>query len=377
MSGHRWLLGWVVLSLGSGCAVTSRLGASVGIGALSREEVDAAIQAEDYPQLKGVCDEQIAVKGSANVWGDACKASYRLAAAKDEEYGYLKAHCAKRDKLFGATFAEACKGVMQQADRRDDRAQLTLMCGQEKQPDACRKLAFKTKFSDLAKPDCSTLAQRFAKAREGDFDPYKATSTDIAPIAAALVRCKESGLLFEELIRPGGPGPNTFGTQLLLETEKEVGGELLALLESYLVKNTGAQFLKGEFGHLAGNHLSHWLVQTQRTQLCEPLVKAARGANPGVLFELAYYFWETGCKASAPLGVELLSSETGEHRQGGCQLLERYGDASHLSRLAIVAQNDTAYRVVERPADSGVYVKEFFVADACRQAIGKIRLRTE
>jgi hypothetical protein len=92
---------------------------------------------------------------------------------------------------------------------------------------------------------------------------------------------------------------------------------------------------------------------------------------------MTLYFSETSCKESAPLAVQLLASNVPYNRKVGCDMLAKLGDKSHLAKVTIVADNDTANEVVERPQGSGVYTKEFFVADACKAAIGKIKLREE
>lgn len=377
MINARLSLGLAALSLLMGCAGLANVGASLGVGGATPDEVKAAIKAEDYPKLKALCNKEIGIQSNiANYHGDACAAAIRIAETK-EDAPFLKPLCGKRDEMFGSHYNPSCPAMLRLAVKQNDKAHLKFMCEEDKYDDACRTLKTQGSFADLAKPDCSTLASRVTEARKDFLSSSKATSEELGRVVGALARCGEGKMIFESLAHIGEPGVGGYGTKVLLAAEKEAGAELFSTFEKYTKENTGAKYLGAEHGNFAANHISHWLLETSRKDLCKPLAAATKGANEPVVASMMLYFSSTDCKESAPLAVQLLASNVPSNRMVGCNTLAKVGDKSHLSKVTIVAESDTANEVVERPHGSGVFTKEYFVADACKSAIGKIKLREE
>jgi hypothetical protein len=375
----RLLFGLAALSLSVGCVTFKQLGTSLGGvgGGATPEEVKAAIKAEDYPKLKDLCNEVTPIKSDiANYHGDACEAAIRIAEAQDDAE-FLKPLCGKRKESFGSHYKTACPAMLRLAVKRNDQAHLRFLCEHDQYDDACRTLKTQGSFADLANPDCSTLAGRVSKARNDFLASDKATAEELGRVVGALARCGEGKMIFESLAHIGDPGLNGYGTQVLLTAEKEAGPALFTTFEKYTKEYSGSKFLGVEHGQYAANHIAHWLLETKRTDLCKPLVTASQGAKAPVVSAMMLYFQSAECKESTPLAVQLLASDVPALRAEGCETLAQLGDKSHLSKLSIVAETDTSYAVEERPEGSGVFVKDYFVADACRRAIGKIKLRSE
>jgi hypothetical protein len=372
----RLSLGLAAISLSAGCAGLTAMGASLGVAGATPEEVSAAIKAEDYPKLKDLCNEVIGINSNvANHHGDACAAAIRIAETK-EDAEFLKPLCGKRTKMFGSHYSPACPAMLRLAVKKNDQAHLGFMCEQDKYEDACRTLQTQGSFADLAKPDCSTLPDRVTKARKDFLSSSKATPEELGRVVGALAKCGEGKMIFESLAHIGEPGVSGYGTKMLLAAEKEAGPELFSTFEKYTKENAGSAYLSAEHGDFAANHIGFWLLETNRKD-CKPIAAASKGAKEAVVASMMRYFSATDCKESAPLAVGLLASNVPRFRMVACETLAKLGDKSHLGKLAIVAENDTANEVVERPQGSGVFTKEYFVADACKAAIGKIKLREE
>jgi hypothetical protein len=368
-------LGVAALSLSAGCAGLTMMGASLGVGGATPEEVQAAVKAEDYPKLKDLCNKVIPINSNiANYHGDACSAAIRIAETK-EDAEFLKPLCAKRTESFGSHYSSACPAMMRLAVKKNDHAHLQVMCAQENYDAACRTLKIQGSFADLDKPDCSTLADRVTKARKDFLSSNSATEEELGRVVSALAKCGEGKMIFESIAHVGDFGVHGYGAKVLLAAEKEAGPVLFSVFEKYASENAGANYLSAEHGEFAANHITHWLLETNRKDLCKPLVAASKGAKDPVVASMMRYFSATDCKESAPLAVQLLASNVPNHRMVACQVLAKVGDKSHLAKVSIVAENDTANEVVER--GNGIYTKEYFVADACKAAIGKIKLREE
>lgn len=368
----RLLSGLSAIALSAGCA---GLTASLGRSGATPDEVKAAIKAEDYPKLKDLCDEVIPIESNiANYHGDACAAAIRIAETR-EDAEFLKPLCGRRNRRFGHHYSPACPAMLRLATKKNDQAHIKFMCEEDGYDDACRTWKMQARFADLARPDCSTLRGRVTEARKDFLSSSNATPEELGRVVGALARCGEGQMIFETIAHIGDLGVNGYGTKVLLVAEKEAGAELFGTFEKYLKENAGPKYLSAEHGDFAANHISNWLLETNRRDLCNPIVQAATGAKEPAIAGTMIYFSSTDCKEGAPLAVQLLSSESPSHREVGCDTLAKVGDQSHLEKLSVVAENDPAYRLVERVGGSGVFTKEFFVADACRAAISKIKLR--
>ena len=257
---------------------------------------------------------------------------------------------------------------------KNDTATLESLCAQDKYDPSCQSLNMQKAFADLAQPDCSSLKPKVVEARNGFLKSDKVSVEDYAKVVTALAKCKEDKYIFEEIVHIGDKGPRGFGVKVLVEAEKQ-DPEILASFERYSLAHSGSKFLPVEHSAYAANHIANWLTISKHLDRCDTLVKTATGSNANAISNLMFYFVDNGCKKAAPLAVSLLAQDEPGYRSYGCEILGKIGDKSHLSKLQTLADNDATHRTVESPPNSGVYVKSYYVADSCRTAIGKIKIR--
>jgi hypothetical protein len=262
-------------------------------------------------------------------------------------------------------FHAACPAALRLAVKKDDRAYIKSTCEQDQFDPACRSVKRWETFADLAEPDCSTLTGRVAEARKSFLSANEAAPEELAPVVAALARCGDAATSFEGIAAEGEWHFGGFGGQVLSAADKAAGPALLGTFEAYMKAKAGAGFLEGS-GY-AAHHVAGWLLETRRMDLCRPLAATLKGAHERVVANIVDYFKQTECKEAAPLAVELLASDDAEFRQWGCAALALLGDKSHLRKLGVVAESDSASRPVEHSGESTVYTKGFFVADSCRR----------
>lgn len=351
----------------TGCALfTGVAGPSVSL-----EESKQAITDSDYPKLKDLCTGAIAIRTNvANDRDDTCEAAIKIAAEK-KDTEFLGPLCGRRNEDFGARFAGACPALTKLAAESGDDATLTRLCKTDNYTEACSVAATKSSFGDLAHPDCKTLASNVAAARKDFLNKEKASPELFGHVVAALAKCDEGQEIFEDIAYTGEGGRAAYGTELLVRADGEAGEALLHAFASYVAHHRGKDFLPGEHGRSAAEHVTSWLLAQKHVDLCEPLAAAADGADEDVRVELMPYFLETSCKPARGLAVALLTSKTAEHRALGCTASGKLGDASLVKQLTEIAQTDHANRVAASQ-DSGVVTQQFYVADACREAAGRL-----
>jgi hypothetical protein len=355
----------------SGCAGLMTL-----VNGVSVEESKRAIKENDYPKLQDICTGKTPVQsGIANYDDDACAAAIRLAAEK-EDAAFLKPLCGRRKEEFGGRFGKACPAMLKIAVKQADSVAIQDLCQKDHYEDACTVESSSSAFGDLSKPDCSTLASKVQEAQKDFLKTDKTSAENYGTVVAALARCDESKLIFEGIAHFGQNGSDAYGVNVLLAADKSAGDELAKTFDGYLKKSSGKAFLATENGEFSGDHISHWLLATKRRDLCQPLVAAAKGANEEAIAGLMVYFTATECKEASPLAVQLLSSDTAFFRTTACNALGKIGDAAALPKVKTVAETDRTSRTSTEPNENGVFVKEYFVADACKHAAGKIQLRT-
>lgn len=369
---------YIHLSLGvltlNGCAVLS---AATGIDtrpSVTVEESKEAIKNNDYPKLQDMCLDKINIDSNvANYRSDTCVAAIKIAREK-EDIAFLKPLCGRRKESFGQRFNGACPAMHEIALAKNDTATLESLCQQDKYDLSCQSLNMQKAFTDLAQPDCSTLKAKVVEARNDFLKSDKVPAKDYAKVVTALAKCKEDQYIFEEIIHLGDKGPGGYGTTLLVEAEKQ-DPEIMASFERYILAHSGSKFLPIEHSAYAANHIANWLTQNKHLDRCDTLIKTATGSNANAISNLMFYFVDNGCKEAAPLAVSLLAQDEPGHRAYGCEILGKIGDKSHLSKLQTLANNDSTHKTVESPPRSGIYIKSYYVADACRTAIGKIKIR--
>jgi hypothetical protein len=336
-------------------------------------QVQAAIDAKDYPKLKDFCLKKKGSTGSLRDASDrACDTAYKIAEEK-EDVDWLKSTCAIRDEDGDIYFDEACDHLQTIALKKNDMAMIQYVCETTKDKEACRIKALKSSLAELAKADCSTLSARVTEARKGDLNRETTRPEELAPVVAALAKCGDGKIIFEDIADEGIANAEAYGAQVLFETEKLAGPELYSAFEKYMKEHPGAKFLNGKGS--AANHVRHWLLRAKRNDLCKPFVSLLKDAPEEVVAHMLYYFNKVECKEGAPYAVTLLASDKPQTRMEACATLGAVGNKSHLAKLTAIAENDTTSQTVERPEGSGNYVKELYVAEECKGAIGKIKVR--
>ncbi len=358
----------------TGCAALSALtGGALG-PSVSESEAKAAIQAKDYEKLKPLCTGEIDIRTHvANNVDDTCTAAIAIAREK-KDVAYLAPLCVRTKESFGARFGAACAASLDLAIERDDGAAIDEVC-KDGYHEACTVSAIRSHFGDLTHPHCASLAKDVVAAVDSFMKPNETRSEVFGRVVGALARCDEGATIFEKIAHIGNGGASGYGTRVLLAAHEVAGEALDKALTDYLASHQGKAFLAAEHGEYAADHLAQFLVAEKRDNLCEPLATAAKDAAPKVQAALMSYFVAFGCTKAAPLAVGLLASDVAEERRLGCVASGKLADASALPKLGIVADSDTTSRVVERPEGSGVFMKERYVSDACREAMGKIQLR--
>lgn len=295
-----------------------------------------AMTNDDYPALQRVCLHQVTLTTGEPDVRAACQKSLELA-QKQNDTAYMQKVC-DQDKV---KHAAACKLVGQ---TQATSSFATLSC--EQVPDAFSKIAYLSEMS----------------------------TDEIAPIVAKLATCNQGETIFEQIAHFGELGPNASGVAILKAADPLSKGALLSSFQDYLQKNTGAAFLNDKFGGLAANHVGNWLDDSGYKDLCAPLTRAATGASEDVTSNILFYFSRNNCTAALPIAVSLLGSNTPVARNLACINLGAFGDKAALAKVKIVSESDT---YAEEAVRDGRVTRIFPVAESCKEAAGKIRLRVE
>lgn len=113
-----------------------------------------------------------------------------------------------------------------------------------------------------------------------------------------------------------------------------------------------------------------WYLTHSRTfaPSCDAIVANFRDKSVTFRREAASYFVAAKCAGAAPIYEDLLADESAPDRKLACATLGEIGGRSSLAKVGIIATTDAAFDVVDLN-------KVYFVRDACRAAVGKIRLR--
>lgn len=343
---------------------------------VSEDDSKAAIQAKDYPKLQAMCTGELKIRtGIANRQDDTCEAAYQIAIEK-KDLAWMKPLCHRRKEDFGARYAKACEGSLSLADQANDVATIEGLCKADGYDPACRNAGNRQTFGDLDHPDCAKLPDQFEAAKKTFMKPGDSDPDEYARPVIALAKCNHPEIIFEQITHIGSErGEQAFGTRVLMAAEKLDGATLFAAYQSYVKSHVGKLLFGTAFQNFSGNHVGAWLVKANHLDQCETLVGATAGADPNAQYGMLDYYVEAKCTAAAPQLAGLLTHNSAGVREDACHALGQVGTVAELPKVKILADTDHTNRVVERPEGSGVYVKDYFVADACSNAAGKITLR--
>jgi len=331
---------------------------------VSIKDAQQAIAAKDYDKLKDLCTGRTPIRSSiANHQNDACDAAFRLAEEKLDA-AFLGPLCGKRKQPSGRRYEGACHAMLHVAVRTNSDGAIAGLCASDGFKEACTVGSARRLFGDLDHPDCTTLRSKVAEAEKTFLKPGEASVDLFGQVAAALARCDEGRALFEQIAHV---------EEILLSAERRAPAALSASFARYLQGQQGAKLFAGL--RRSAVAAAGWLTRMERHALCQPLAAAATDADEVVVAALMTFFVAAACRDAAPLATRLLAHDSPAVRLIGCHALARLGDASAIGKVQVLAATDRAYRVLERPRSSGVFVKEYFVAEACQQAAGQIQLR--
>jgi hypothetical protein len=296
----------------------------------------------------------------------------------------------------GCSIVGAMRGVtvdnMRAAHKRGDAATLKKHCDEgrerstrsvmrgkatEAEVEACRLLADLNKANDRAERDKAFAAFRDALTCDNVMDSFNAYLAKWKPavgdfsdtfMAAGrkLHECDDYKTLVTQLFplgRKRGLAQYTTGYSLL----KDLGAEGLPVAEklSNFAKTSDFSF-KG--GWIAADAIARWLMENKVYEPCDSFVGALSSSQWGAVDSFAVYLGRAKCKSAVQPLVKHLASENGDLRETVCIALGRIGDPSVKGKVAIVASNDGAFRT------DNIGLRHYYVRDACRQALGKLKL---
>jgi len=339
---------------------------------VSDNDAKTAIAHKDYPKLQKLCTGDINTPDS-NTRDDTCHAAYDLALERHDQ-AWMRPLCHRTGESFGGRFYRACEASLRLAAADNDMASMHELCDRDKYDSACRVIGEVEGFGGVAHADCTRLGATFLDAQKTYLKG--ATADEDAAVVTALARCDRGDLIFEHVAHIGSErGAEAYGASVLLAAAKRDDAALFAAFQSYVKTHAGHALFGAEFQTFAANHVSAWLVAAKHLDQCDALLAASHGATSGARYGLVDYYVAADCTAAAPQLVQLLSDEGGNVREDACIALGELGTPEQLPQVKILAETDRTNRVVERPEGSGVFVKDYFVADACSKAAGQITLR--
>lgn len=237
----------------------------------------------------------------------------------------------------------------------------------------------RVRYSGDRRTACNHLKQ--AAATKGTCEDalarYKSVRKSQALVnsfAKEFAKCGHWDAIFEHLAHYG----NRMQQPALLSLE-DSGAPLKAKYVQYLSTHKGPRFfaMGGATAHYALQHIGNWLVKKGHTDLCPQVAAAATGANPVAQAWVLPYLKTTKCTQGAPIAANLLLANNANHRKWACQALAVIGGKRDAKKMAILANTDP-YSVVREVRRNGRIwaTKEYPVRAACRQAVGKVKLRT-
>jgi hypothetical protein len=185
-------------------------------------------------------------------------------------------------------------------------------------------------------------------------------------MAARMAKCNLWDAIFEKIV-PLGESEHGTGLVVLakLSVNKNKKFKPLKHFMEYLKRHSDHPF---DFFNAqnAANHIVDWLYLMKVK--CKPFLKYIARMPDGPYKAFDWWIRETKCKSARPMVLKRLSSRNPDIRRRSCLTLGEIGTKRDIKKLKILAQSDPAFRV------KGL-VKDYYVRDACQQAINRIRLR--
>ncbi len=161
-------------------------------------------------------------------------------------------------------------------------------------------------------------------------------------------------------------------------TELDRAGEsVFDSLVSYFANNDG--MFGGEEGGRLARGISKWLVAAGDASRCaklDPHMNKVRPESRGVFL---WFYAQVGCAEQAlPMALDLLTSRRHGQRVQACEALGKFGDASVVNKLEVLASTDPYKQEREVRTRNGHLGIEIFypVRERCLAAAGRVRLRT-
>lgn len=293
-------------------------------------------------------------------------------AMTNKDYPALQKICLRQVVLTTGgegNIARACDVALNIAVEKNDLPYIQQACEQGKHKKSCAVTENNQTFASLGSLGCSELPAQLDKIRLVDMP-----LSQQGDVVAKLASCDAGEYIFEKISHYGEQGPQGMGVSILKTADKRSNGALYTSFTNYVNENTGKNFLNDQHGEFAANHIGNWLVDNGYNDLCKPLTAAVKGSSEEVRVNILFYFSRTQCQEAIPIAAELLASSIPRNRVLACNNLATFGDKSVLKKVMTVAETDSFYEVQE---NNGYAVKVYPVAEACKQAYGKIQLRTE
>ncbi|GEM_PF-2564898 len=147
----------------------------------------------------------------------------------------------------------------------------------------------------------------------------------------------------------------------------------------YMRTHKGRRFfaMGGATAHYGLQHIGNWLVAKGHTDLCKDYIAAATGASTVAQVWVMPYLKDAKCKGGAALVSGLLTADKANHRKWACQTLGVIGGKRAAKKMAVLASTDPYSVIREQRRGGRIWAtKEFPVRAACKQAYGKIKLRS-
>lgn len=262
-------------------------------------------------------------------------------------------------------------------DRRDE-GELEKMCSGEialasekNRESACAKLEVLRGPKAVQRVDCEHVVAHYDRAdkREAAF---------ISAAARRMAECGQYTYMFEHVIHWGNSGE---GAEILIKLEEE-GLPLEAEYGKYLAAHKGPEFFVTVRDHendvIYGlGHITKWLVTKGHTQHCAAIAESATGASATARTAVLEYFKEAKCKEGVPVAVDLMLDDSPNRRAYACEILGSIGDASVLEKVKTLSETDGHSTVQEEEREGRIWATKVYpVRDACLEAYGKIKLRS-
>lgn len=309
----------------------------------------------------------------ASCGGVMLGASYQDA-VRNKDYPALQKVCLREVVLTTGNSRDtdverACEISVAIANEKKDTAFIDKACNVGQYKPACNVVENDKLSSSIGDVACADVPAQLGKKSVSDMSEAQRNA-----VLDKLISCGSGEYIFEKIAHVGDMGPRGMGVNILKDADKRSNGALLKVFTEYATNNTGAAFLNDDHSEFGANHIGNWLSDSGHNDLCKPLTTALTGSAEKVRANILFYLARNKCKEGLPIATELLASNSANFRALACTNLANFGDKTVLKKVKTVAETDTYFEVQE---NGGYAVKVYPVADACKEAYGKIQLRSE